>query len=60
MTNMRPPGYMVLDAAADDFADWTRRFAAARCVSPTRRRPEAIERNMSSNMWDSSQPHLPA
>src|SRR5882672_865029 len=57
MTNMATSlGYMGIDAALKNFADWTDRVAAGELPFAKPRRPEGIERNLVVTMWDFSTP----
>jgi hypothetical protein len=57
MTNMATGlGYMGIDAALKNFADWTDRVAAGEVPSAKPKRPEGIERNVVVTMWDFSTP----
>jgi len=57
MTNMATGlGYMGIDAALKNFADWTDRVAAGELPFAKPRRPEGIERNVVVTMWDFSTP----
>src|SRR5580765_4518636 len=57
MTNMATSlGYMGIDAALKNFADWTDRVAAGETPFAKPRRPEGVERNVVVTMWDFSTP----
>src|SRR5262245_11466990 len=57
MTNMALGlGYMGIDAALKNFADWTDRIAAGELPFAKPERPQGIERNMVVTMWDFSTP----
>jgi hypothetical protein len=49
-------GYMGIDAALKNYADWTDRVAAGEVPFAKPKRPEGIERNMVVTMWDFSTP----
>ena len=49
-------GYMGVDAALKNFADWTDRIAKGEVPSDKPRRPEGVERNLVITMWDFSTP----
>ena len=49
-------GYMGIDAALRNFADWTDRIAKGEVPFAKPRRPEGIERNVVVTMWDFSTP----
>ena len=49
-------GYMGIDAALKNYADWTDRIAAGELPFDKPRRPEGIERNVVVTMWDFSTP----
>jgi hypothetical protein len=49
-------GYMGIDAALKNFADWTDRVAAGELPAAKPKRPEGIERNTVVTMWDFSTP----
>jgi hypothetical protein len=49
-------GYMGIDAALKNFADWTDRVAAGEVPFAKPKRPEGIERNVVVTMWDFSTP----
>src|SRR6266404_1855187 len=53
MTNMATGlGYMGIDAALKNFADWTDRIAAGELPFAKPERPKGIERNVVVTMWD--------
>jgi hypothetical protein len=53
MTNMATGlGYMGIDAALKNFADWTDRVAAGELPAAKPARPTGIERNLVVTMWD--------
>jgi hypothetical protein len=53
MTNMATGlGYMGIDAALKNFADWTDRIAAGEVPFAKPERPKGIERNVVVTMWD--------
>jgi hypothetical protein len=57
MTNMATGlGYMGIDAALKNFADWTDRISAGEVPFAKPRRPEGVERNVVVTMWDFSSP----
>jgi len=57
MTNMALSlGYMGIDAALKQFADWTDRIAAGELPAAKPRRPQGVERNIVVTMWDFSTP----
>jgi len=57
MTNMATGlGYMGIDAALKNFADWTDRIAAGELPASKPARPQGIERNLVVTMWDFSTP----
>ena len=57
MTNMAVTlGYVGVDAALKNFADWTDRIAAGELPFDKPKRPEGLERNMVVTMWDFSTP----
>jgi hypothetical protein len=57
MTNMATSlGYMGIDAALKNFADWTDRIAAGELPFAKPERPKGIERNIVVTMWDFSSP----
>jgi hypothetical protein len=57
MTNMATSlGYMGIDAALKNFADWTDRIAAGEVPFAKPERPKGIERNVVVTMWDFSTP----
>src|SRR6266446_1230848 len=57
MTNMATGlGYMGIDAALKNFADWTDRVAAGEVPFAKPERPKGVERNMVVTMWDFSTP----
>ena len=57
MTNMATGlGYMGIDAALKNFADWTDRVAKGEVPFAKPKRPEGIERNVVVTMWDFSTP----
>jgi len=57
MTNMATGlGYMGIDAALKNFADWTDRVAAGELPAAKPERPKGIERNVVITMWDWSTP----
>jgi hypothetical protein len=49
-------GYMGIDAALKNFADWTDRIAKGEVPFAKPQRPQGIERNMVVTMWDFSTP----
>mgnify|MGYP003694364373 CR=1 FL=1 len=49
-------GYMGIDAALKNFADWTDRVAAGELPFAKPQRPQGVERNMVVTMWDFSTP----
>jgi hypothetical protein len=49
-------GYIGIDAALKNFADWTDRVAKGELPSEKPRRPEGVERNAVITMWDFSSP----
>jgi hypothetical protein len=49
-------GFMGIDAALKQFADWTDRIAAGELPFARPRRPEGVERNVVVTMWDFSSP----
>ncbi len=49
-------GYIGVDAALKNFADWTDRIAAGEVPFDKPRRPEGVERNVVVTMWDFSTP----
>jgi hypothetical protein len=49
-------GYMGIDAALKNFADWTDRVAKGEVPFAKPKRPEGIERNVVVTMWDFSTP----
>jgi hypothetical protein len=49
-------GYMGIDAALKNFADWTDRVAAGEVPFAKPKRPEGVERNVVVTMWDFSTP----
>jgi hypothetical protein len=49
-------GYMGIDAALKNFADWTDRIAAGEVPFAKPERPKGVERNMVVTMWDFSEP----
>jgi hypothetical protein len=49
-------GYMGIDAALRNFADWTDRIAVGEMPFAKPQRPQGIERNMVVTMWDFSTP----
>src|SRR5436309_15053617 len=49
-------GYMGIDAALKNFADWTDRVAAGELPFAKPNRPQGIERNVVVTMWDFSTP----
>jgi hypothetical protein len=58
MTNMATSlGYMGVDAALKNFADWTDRIAAGEVPFAKPQRPQGIERNIVVTMWDFSTPY---
>jgi hypothetical protein len=57
MTNMALSlGYMGVDAALKNFADWTDRIAAGELPFDKPRRPQGVERNLVVTMWNFSTP----
>ncbi|TMH69298.1 MAG: carboxypeptidase regulatory-like domain-containing protein [Betaproteobacteria bacterium] len=57
MTNMATGlGYMGIDAALKNFADWTDRVAAGELPFAKPERPKGVERNVVITMWDWSTP----
>jgi hypothetical protein len=53
MTNMATGlGYMGIDAALKNFADWTDRVAAGELPFAQPERPKGVERNVVITMWD--------
>jgi hypothetical protein len=57
MTNMMTTlGYMGVDAALREFADWTDRIEKGELPFAKPQRPEGIERNFVVTMWDFSTP----
>jgi hypothetical protein len=57
MTNMATSlGYMGIDAALTNFADWTDRIAAGEVPFAKPERPKGVERNVVVTMWDFSNP----
>ena len=53
MTNMATGlGYMGIDAALKNFADWTDRIAAGELPFAKPERPKGVERNVVVTMWD--------
>src|SRR5438552_2307198 len=53
MTNMATGlGYMGIDAALKNFADWTDRVAAGELPFAKPERPKGVERNVVITMWD--------
>jgi hypothetical protein len=57
MTNMATGlGYMGIDAALRNFADWTDRIAAGELPFARPSRPQGVERNVVVTMWDFSTP----
>jgi hypothetical protein len=57
MTNMALSlGYMGIDGALKNFADWTDRIAAGEVPFAKPERPKGIERNIVVTMWDFSNP----
>ena len=57
MTNMATGlGYMGIDAALKNFADWTDRVAAGELPFAKPSRPQGVERNVVVTMWDFSTP----
>ena len=57
MTNMATGlGYMGIDAALKNFADWTDRIAAGEVPFAKPQRPQGVERNVVVTMWDFSTP----
>jgi hypothetical protein len=49
-------GYMGIDAALKNFADWTDRIAGGELPFAKPERPKGVERNMVVTMWDFSTP----
>ena len=49
-------GYMGIDAALKNYADWTDRIAKGELPFDKPRRPEGVERNVVITMWDYSNP----
>src|SRR5262245_5406828 len=49
-------GYMGIDAALKNYADWTDRIAAGELPFAKPKRPEGVERNVVITMWDFSTP----
>src|SRR5258706_12334315 len=49
-------GYMGVDAALKNYADWTDRIAAGELPFAKPERPKGIERNMGVTMWGFSTP----
>jgi hypothetical protein len=49
-------GYIGVDAALKNFADWTDRIAGGELPFDKPRRPEGVERNVVITMWDFSTP----
>jgi hypothetical protein len=57
MTNMALGlGYMGIDAALKNYADWTDRIAGGEVPFAKPKRPEGVERNIVITMWDFSTP----
>src|SRR6185503_8864385 len=57
MTNMATGlGYMGIDAALKNFADWTDRVAAGELPFAKPSRPQGVERNVVVTIWDFSTP----